>query len=63
MTSVYLKASEVIREYGHRKVWRYGLEVALKIKASQGNRLVQWIKPEHPYTTINDNSDVHANHN
>ena len=45
MASVYLKLSEVTREYGHRKVWRYGLEVAIKIKGSQGNRRVEWVKP------------------
>jgi hypothetical protein len=60
---VYLKSSEVSREYEHRKVWRYGLEVAMKIKASQGNRRVEWLKPEHPYTAICDKSDIHANHN
>ena len=63
MASVYLKSSEVTREYGHRKVWRYGLEVAIKIKGSQGKRRVEWVKPEHPYTAISDKSDVHANHN
>jgi hypothetical protein len=41
------------------------LEVAIKIKGSQGNRRVEWVKPEHPYpyTAISDKSDVHANHN
>jgi hypothetical protein len=63
MASVYLKSTEVSREYGHRKVWRHGLEVAIKIKGSQGNRRVEWLKPEHPYTAISDKSDVHANHN
>ena len=63
IASVYLKSSEVTREYGHRKVWRYGLEVAIKIKGSQGNRRVEWVKPEHPYTAVSDKSDVHANHN
>ncbi|OYQ64861.1 hypothetical protein B9G53_09705 [Pseudanabaena sp. SR411] len=63
MASVYLKSSEVTREYGHRKVWCYGLEVAMKIKGSQGNRRVEWVKPEHLYTAISDKSDVHANHN
>ena len=63
MASVYLKSSEVTREYGHRKVWRCGLEVAMKIKGSQGNRRVEWVKPEHPYTSISDKSAVHANHN
>lgn len=47
--TVYLKSTEVSREYGHRKVWRHGLEVAIKIKGSQGNRRVEWLKPEHPY--------------
>ena len=63
MASVRLKSTEVSREYGHRKVWRHGLEVAIKIKGSQGNRRVEWLKPEHPYTAISDKSDVHANHN
>ena len=63
MASVYLKSNEVSREYGHRKVWRQGLEVAIKIKGSQGNRRVEWVKPEHPYTAIGDKSDIHANHN
>jgi len=34
MASVYLKSTEVIGEYGHRKVWRHGLEVAIKSKTS-----------------------------
>jgi hypothetical protein len=34
MASVRLKSTEVSREYGHRKVWRHGLEVAIKIKSS-----------------------------
>lgn len=63
MASVYLKSSEVSREYGHRKVWRYGLEVAIKIKGSQGHQRVEWVKPEHPYTAISVKSDIHANHN
>jgi hypothetical protein len=63
LASVYLKSTEVSHEYGHRKVWRHGLEVAIKIKGSQGNRRVEWLKPEHPYTAISDKSDVHANHN
>jgi hypothetical protein len=63
MASVRLKSTEVSREYGHRKVWRHGLEVAIKVKSSQGNRRVAWLKPEHPYMAISDKSDVHANHN
>jgi hypothetical protein len=34
MASVCLKSTEVSREYGLRKVWRHGLEVAIKIKSS-----------------------------
>ncbi|MBU6187128.1 MAG: hypothetical protein KGQ16_12160 [Cyanobacteria bacterium REEB444] len=40
MTSVYLKSTEVSGAYGHRKVWRHGLEVAINIKGSQGNRCI-----------------------
>jgi hypothetical protein len=36
MVSVRLKSTEVSREYGHRKVWRHGLEVAIKIKIILG---------------------------
>ena len=41
MASVRLKSTEVSHEYGHRKVWRHGLEVAIKIKGSQGNRRIE----------------------
>lgn len=50
-------------EYPHRKVWREGLEVAIKIKGSQGRPRIEWVKAEHPLTAISDKSDVHANHN
>lgn len=30
---------------------------------AQGRKRVAWLKPEHPYTAINPNSVVHANHN
>jgi hypothetical protein len=33
------------------KVWREGLEVAIKIKGSQGQRRVVWLKVEHPFKT------------
>jgi hypothetical protein len=62
LASLYLKSSEVTREYGHRKVWREGLKVAIKIKGSQGHRRVAWLKVEHPYTAIRLACDVHANH-
>ena len=60
LASVYLKPSEVTCEYGHRKVWRQGLEVAIKIKGSQGHRRIAWVKPEHPYTAISSVREVHA---
>jgi hypothetical protein len=63
LASVYLKAAEVHPDYGHRKVWRQGLEVAMKIKGSQGKRRVEWVKVEHPFTAISPLSEVHANHN
>jgi hypothetical protein len=39
------------------------LEVAIKIKGSQGRPRIEWIKAEHPLTAISAKSDVHANHN
>jgi len=62
IASCYLKASEYSLAYGYRKVWKQGLEVAIKIKGSQGNRRVEWVKPEHPFTAISSASEVHANH-
>jgi hypothetical protein len=50
-------------EYRRRKVWREGLEVAMKIKGSQGQRRVEWVKVEHPFTAISPACEVHANHN
>jgi hypothetical protein len=60
---VYLKQSEITPDYPYRKVWREGLEVAIKIKGSQGRPRIEWVKAEHPLTAISDKSDVHANHN
>ncbi len=62
LASVYLKSTAVSRAYGHRKVWRQGLEVAIKIKGSQENRRVAWVKPEHPYTAISNKSEVQTNY-
>lgn len=59
----YLKAKEYSRTYRRRKVWREGLEVAMKIKGSQGRRRIKWVKPEHPYTAISPKTEVGANHN
>ncbi len=35
----------------------------MKIKGSQGQRRVVWLKTEHPFTAISPMSEVHANHN
>ena len=59
--SVYLSYREYPK-HCHRKVWREGLEVAIKIKGSQGKRRVQWVKPEHPWSAISAKAEVHANH-
>jgi hypothetical protein len=37
--------------------------VAIKIKGSQGNRRVEWLKVEHPFTAICPACEVHTNHN
>jgi hypothetical protein len=63
LASVRLNSEQVSRQYGHLKVWREGLEVAIKIKGSQGNRRVEWLKVEHPFTAISSSATVHANHN
>ena len=63
LASVPLKPGEAHRAYGRRKVWREGLEVAMKVKGSQGQRRVEWVKAEHPFTAISPANDVHANHN
>lgn len=63
LATVRLKASETHPDYGRRKVWREGLEVAMKIKGSQGHKRVEWVKVEHPFTAISVATEVHANHN
>jgi hypothetical protein len=60
---VYLTQSEATQTYEYRKVWREGLEVAMKVKGSQGTPHVEWLRQEHPFTTISPQSEVHANHN
>ena len=60
--SVRLKAEEVHPDYPYRKVWREGLEVAMKIKGSQGRKRVEWVRFEHPFTALSPAVDVHANH-
>jgi hypothetical protein len=63
LASVYIKPGETTESYKHRKVWREGLEVAMKVKGSQGKPHVEWLKQEHPFTAISLKADVHANHN
>ena len=63
LASQYLRAKEYSKTYGYRKVWREGLEVAMKIKGSQGRKRVRWVKPEHPYTALSPKQEVGANHN
>lgn len=63
LASVRWSSGEVHPVYKRRKVWRYGVEVAMKVKGSQGRPRVVWVKPEHPYTAISPASEVHANHN
>lgn len=48
--------------YDIRKAWREGLEVALKVKGSQGRARREWVKVEPPWTAISAESEVHANH-
>jgi hypothetical protein len=59
LASVRLKADEVHPNYPYRKVWRQGLEVAMKIKGSQGRKRVEWVR----VTAISPAHEVHANHN
>lgn len=63
LASVYLKQGERSPHYPYRKVWRQGLEVAMKVKGSQGQRRIEWVYREHPFTAISPASEVHANHN
>ncbi len=58
--SVRLKPGETHPDYGRRKVWREGLEVAIKIKSSQGHKRVKWVKIEHPFTALSSVCEVHA---
>jgi hypothetical protein len=63
LASVSFKLRNTHPAFGHRKVWREGLEVAMKIKGSQGKKRVELVKTEHPFTAISPTQDVHANHN
>jgi len=63
LANVWLKDRNLPKDYGYRKVWREGVEVAMKIKGSQGKPRRKWIRQEHPFTAISAKKDVHANHN
>jgi hypothetical protein len=62
LASVYLPDGSIPQDYPYRKVWREGVEVAMKIKGSQGKPRVEWAKVEHPFTAISHQAEVHANH-
>jgi hypothetical protein len=61
--SVYIKPDETKESYKYRKVWREGLEVAIKVKGSHEKPHVEWLKQEHPLTAISPKSGIHTNHN
>jgi len=63
LASVRLAPDGAHPDYGRRKVWREGLEVAMKIKGTQAQKRVGWVKVEHPFTAISPEHEVHANHN
>jgi hypothetical protein len=64
LASGYLsKQPSQTAKYPWCQVWREGLEVAMKIKGSQGKPRVEWVKVEHPFTAISAAHEVHANHN
>lgn len=63
LAHVWLNPCETTPEFGFHKVWRQGFEVASKVKKSQGRRRVRRSKPEHPFTAVSPDAEVHANHN
>lgn len=62
IASIRLRYAQVSSAYGHLKVWREGLEVAIKIKGSQGRPRRQWLYVDHPFTAVSAATEVHANH-
>lgn len=62
IASIRLRYGQVSRAYGHLKVWREGLEVAIKIKGSQGRPRREWLHADHPFTAVSEATEVHANH-
>ena len=62
IAAVWLTRQDLPAVYDVRKVWREGLEVAMKVKGSQGIARRVWLKAEHPWTAISPKHEVHANH-
>jgi len=62
LASVYLPREMTSEAFPYRKVWREGLEVAMKVKGSQGKPRREWLRQEHPFTAISPAKEVHANH-
>ena len=56
------KTGELPVAYNWRKVWQEGLEVAIKVKGSQGRPRRERFKVEYLWTTISSEHEVHANH-
>lgn len=63
LAGVYLLRSATTEASPFRKVWRGGLEVAMKIKVFQEKLRVEWVNRESPSTSIRPKSEVYANHN
>ena len=40
-----------------------GKKVAMKIKGYLGQKRVEWVKVEHPFTALSPAYEIHANHN
>jgi hypothetical protein len=47
-----LPQCERIPTYRYWKVWREGVEVAIKVKGSQGQPRIEWLRAEHPFWAI-----------
>lgn len=62
IASIRLRYGQVSRAYGHLKVWPEGLEVAIKIKGSQGRPRREWLYVDHPFTAVSKATEVHADH-
>ena len=62
LASVYLPRHMTTEAYPYRKVWREGLEVAMKSKGSQGKPRGEWVFRAHPFTAMSSPPEVHANH-